>query len=67
MGESSCVKCLLRGSPWQILMKEIVHGSYSTVATSQAGPEIKYIFQGGMSEKGSLLAKPSEPLGVSLT
>jgi hypothetical protein len=48
-------------------MKEIVHGSYSTVATSQAGPEIKYIFQGGMSEKGSLLAKPSEPLGVSLT
>jgi hypothetical protein len=36
------------------------------IPTSQGGLEIKYLLQGGMSEKGSLLAKPSGPLGTSL-
>ena len=31
------------------------------VPTSQGGPEIKYLLQGGTSGKGSLLAKPSGP------
>jgi hypothetical protein len=30
-----------------------------TIPPSQGGPEIKYLLQGGVSEKGSLLAKPS--------
>lgn len=34
--------------------------------TSQGGPEIKYLFQGGMSGKESLLAKPSRPLDIPL-
>jgi hypothetical protein len=34
--------------------------------TSQLGPEIKYLLQERMSGKGSLLAKPSGPLGTSL-
>ena len=34
--------------------------------TSQGGPEIKYLFQEGLSGKGSLLAKMSWPLGTSL-
>ena len=34
--------------------------------TSQGGPEIKCLFQGGISGNGSLLAKPSGPLGASL-
>jgi hypothetical protein len=33
---------------------------------SQGGPKIKYLLQGGMSGKGSLLTKPSRPLGTSL-
>ena len=32
----------------------------------QGRPEIKYLLQGGMPGKGSLLAKPSGPLGTSL-
>jgi hypothetical protein len=32
---------------------------------SQGGPEIKYLFQGRMSGKGSLLAKPPGLLGTS--
>jgi hypothetical protein len=32
----------------------------------EGGPEIKYLLQGGVSEKGSLLTKPSRPLGTSL-
>jgi len=40
--------------------------AYCTVLNSQGGPEIKYLLQGAMSEKGSLLAKPSGPLGTSL-
>jgi hypothetical protein len=32
--------------------------------TSQGGPEIKYLLQGGMSVKESLLAKPSWPLSM---
>jgi hypothetical protein len=34
--------------------------------TSQGELEIKHFLQGGMSGKGSLLAKPSRPLGTSL-
>ena len=60
-------------------MKKTVHGSklftdcswwkmdaYLTVPTSQSGPEIKYLLQGGMSGKGSLLTKPSGPLVTSI-
>ena len=36
------------------------------IPTSQGGPEIKYLLKGGVSGKGSLLAKPSGPLGTSL-
>ena len=36
-----------------------------TYHTSQGGPEIKYLLQGRMSGKGSLLVKPSGPLGTS--
>ena len=36
------------------------------LSTSQSGPEIKYLLQGGISGKGSLLSKPSRPLGTSL-
>ena len=73
MGELSCGfvgECLLHGSPRRILMKETVHGSKQfiscswlnmdaqcTIPTSQHRPEIKYLLQGGMSEKGSVLAK----------
>jgi hypothetical protein len=32
----------------------------------QSSPEIKYLFHGGMSRKGSLLAKPTGPLDISL-
>ena len=34
--------------------------------TSQDGLEIKYLLQGGVPGKESLLAKPSRPLGTSL-
>jgi hypothetical protein len=56
-------------------MKETVLGSEpfigfivknGCVPTSQGGPEIKYLLQGGMSRKWSLLAKPSGLLGTSL-
>ena len=46
--------------------KVYCHGGNGWVkpySTSQSGPEFKYLLQGGMSEKGSLLAKPSQPLG----
>ena len=33
-----------------------------TVPISQGGPEVKYLLQGGMSGKESLLAKPFRPL-----
>ena len=36
------------------------------ISIPEGGPEIKYLLQGGMSEKGSLLAKHSGPLGTSL-
>ena len=36
------------------------------IPTSQGGPEVKYLFQRGMSGKRSLLAKPSGLLGTSL-
>ena len=41
-------------------------GCVKPYPTSQGGPEVKYLLQGGMSGKGSLLAKPSRPLGTSL-
>jgi hypothetical protein len=65
MKELSCgsiVKCLLHGSPWQILMKDAVQDSkmfidyswwkmdaYPSILSSQVGPEIKYIWKGGWS------------------
>ena len=77
-GELSCgsvVKRLLHGSPKQILMKETVHSSKQfvgcswwtmdakcTIPNSQGGPEMKYLLQGGMTGKGSLLAKSSRLL-----
>lgn len=39
---------------------------YKTKPPSQCGPEIKYIFQGGIFGKESLLAMPSRSLGVSI-
>lgn len=36
------------------------------IPTSQGGPKIKCLLQGGISGKGSLLAKASWPLGTSL-
>ena len=36
------------------------------VPTFQCGPEIKYLFQGGVSGKEGLLAKTSGTLGTSL-
>jgi hypothetical protein len=47
-----------------IVMAE--NGFMKPFPTSQGGSEIKYILQGEMSGKGSLLAKPSRPLGTSL-
>jgi hypothetical protein len=41
-------------------------GCIKPYPTSQSGPEIKYLLQGGASGKESLLAKPSRPLGTSL-
>ena len=41
-------------------------GCVKPCATSQSDPKIKYLLQGGMSEKESLLAKHSRPLGTSL-
>jgi hypothetical protein len=82
MGELCCSsigKCVFYGSPWWILMKKRVYDSklfidclqwgmdeYCTIPTSQSGSEIKYVLQGGMSGKGSLLVKPSGPSGTSL-
>ena len=37
----------------------VVHGEKWPKPTSQGRPEIEYLLQGGMSGKGSLLAKPS--------
>ena len=53
-------------------MKAFLHGSPMVDLdekrhfVSQGGPEIKYLFQGGISGKESLLAKSSGPLGTSL-
>jgi hypothetical protein len=41
-------------------------GCVKSYSTSQGEPEIKYLLQGGMSEKGSLFAKPSRPLDIPL-
>jgi hypothetical protein len=58
-------------------LEETVLGSKVFIACSswknksipppQGGPELKYLLQEGMSGKGSVLAKPSGPLGTSLT
>ena len=42
------------------------NGCVKPSPTSLGGPDTKYILQGELSGKGSLLAKPSEPLGTSL-
>ena len=47
-----------------IVMAE--NGCVKPYPTSQGGPEIKYLWQGGMSRKESLLAKPSGSLGTLL-
>jgi hypothetical protein len=39
---------------------------HNAFTTFQGRPEIKYLLQRGISRKGSLLAKPSGPLGTSL-
>jgi hypothetical protein len=57
-----------RDSPWcQTVYWFFIMGSgclpYHLPGVDQ---EIKYLLQGGMSRKGSLLAKPSGPLGTSL-
>ena len=47
----------------------VVHGGkwmHENIPTSQSKPEIKYLLHRGMSGKGSLLAKPLEPLGTPL-
>ena len=81
MGELNCssVGEGLLGSPQPVLMKDSVYGSKLFIdcswwkigcilncTPSQGGHEIKYLLQGEMSGKGSLLAKPSRPLGTSL-
>lgn len=48
-----------------LFMKEKMD-AYDAILTSQGKPEIKNILQGGMSAKGSLLAKSSGTLGTSL-
>ena len=53
-----------RDSP--CLSKLFIHGRKECIQLTQGGPEIKYLLQEGMSGKGSLLAKPSGPLGTSL-
>jgi hypothetical protein len=76
LDSSSVGKGLLHGFPQWILMKKVC-GSPSSIAMekngcvkphpmSQDGPEIKCLLHRGMSGKGSLLAKPSRPLGTSL-
>lgn len=52
------LNCLLTAS-WKM-------DAYHTVPISKGKPKIKYLFQGGMSVKGSLMAKPLMPLGTSL-
>jgi hypothetical protein len=41
-------------------------GCVKPYPTSQGGPEVKYLLQGGVSGQESLLAKPSRPLGTPL-
>jgi hypothetical protein len=41
-------------------------GCVKSYPTSQGGPEITCLLQGGISEKGSLLAKPLGPLSTSI-
>jgi hypothetical protein len=52
------------GSKQLIVMAE--NGCIKPYPTFQGGPEIKYLLQGGMSRKRSLLAIPPRPLGTSL-
>ena len=52
------------GSKQFIVMAE--NGCVKPFPTSLGGPDTKYILQGELSGKGSLLAKPSGPLGTSL-
>ena len=47
----------------------VVHGGkwmHENIPTSQSKPEIKYLLHREMCGKGSLLAKPLEPLGTPL-
>lgn len=48
---------------WLLTLFIMEHGC---ILTSQAASKIKYLLQGRMSGKGSLLAKPSGPLGTAL-
>ena len=41
-------------------------GRVKAYPTFQGGPEVKYLLQGRVSGKESLLAKPFRPLGISL-
>lgn len=44
----------------------VENGCVKLYPTSHVGPEINYLLQGGVSGKGSLLAKPSGLLGTLL-
>jgi hypothetical protein len=70
-----------RSSPWlptadpnekrqsygfKIFIVLVENGCIKPYPTSQGGPKIKYLLQGGMSGKKCLLAKPSRPLCTSL-
>lgn len=52
-----------RDSPWFHWLFILKNGC---IPTSHGGPEIKYLLQRGMSGKGSLLTRPSGPLGTLL-
>ena len=43
------------------------NGCIKPYPTPNGVPEIKYLLPRGMSGKGSLLAKPSWPLGICVT
>jgi hypothetical protein len=55
-----------RDNPWFETLYWLFIGENGCVLASQGEPEIKYLLWEGMSGKGSLLTKPSGPVGTSL-
>jgi hypothetical protein len=55
-----------RDRPWFQTVCWLFIMENGCVSTSQGGAEMKYLLQGGISGKGSLLTTSSEPLGTLL-